>query len=485
MATSWKAIAINIDYEDPINWTNQVPDFTSAAFFGGSTITNILDNSGTELDVGEWVFSAGAPNYNFTIRSDGAFITTLTFVGGGIMLNGSSVIITISPTAQLFFINTSSAGNAVIDDNSLIELNDFSTLGSASINIGFEPDNKNPKIEFAQQSSAGNATITNHNELFFFDHSSAGSAMITSYTNTSHSYAMEFHDYSSAGNAIIVNYALLNFFENSNAGSATINTLAGGKTLFEDNSDGDNAQLNTDSASTVDFSNTSGPADDNRVTVGSIAGAGTYLLGADQLTVGGNGLSRTVSGPVEDGGSNGGTGASLVKVGPGTLTLSHARNTYSGGTTLEQGVLDLAAVRAAGSGPIIFAGKAKVVKVVIEKTALSGHVFGNPIDSFAVHDALDLAGFKFHADATAKYHPATHLLTVHSGHFTDKFTLFSPQGKHFTLANDRHGGTLVTLTSPPVAATIASNSSHDTGGEHAAVDLAISASHLGDFLLVG
>jgi autotransporter-associated beta strand protein len=444
MPTSWNAVATNIDYGDPINWINNVPDFTSAAFFGSSTITNILDNSGTALNVGEWVFYAGAPNYNFTIRSDGIFITTLTFVGGGIMLNGGSVSITVTPTSGLAFINTSSASSANIVDNGTVTLSDFSTLGSASVTVEFA-GNKNSRMAFSQQSSAGNATITNDNVLFFFDNSSAGNAKITNNTNTSHSYAMEFRDSSSAGNATIVNYAVLNFFETSTAGNAIINTLAGGKTLFEDNSDGANAQFTTDSASTVDFSQSSGPAGNDRLTVGSIAGAGTYLLGADQLTVGGNGFSR-VSGLVEDGGSNGGSGASLVKVGPGTLTLSHAGNTYSGGTTIEQGAFEVAAIGAAGPGAITFAtaGRTKAT-LEIDNAALSAHHFANPIDNIGKHDLLDLTGLHFHPGARATYHRANHHLTVQSGGVTDTLTLLSPHGTHFATASDHHGGTDVFL----------------------------------------
>ena len=231
MATSWKTVATNFDYGDPINWTNNVPDFTSAAFFGSSTITDILDNSGTALNVGEWVFNAGAPSYNFTIRSDGMFITTLTFVGGGIMLNGGSASITVTPTSGLAFINTSSASSANIVDNGTMTLSDFSTLGSASVTIEFA-GNKNSRMDFSQQSSAGNATITNDNALFFFDNSSAGNAQITNNTNPSHSYTMEFFGHSSADNATIVNYAVLDFFETSTAGNAIIDTLAGGITLL-------------------------------------------------------------------------------------------------------------------------------------------------------------------------------------------------------------------------------------------------------------
>jgi autotransporter-associated beta strand protein len=54
--------------------------------------------------------------------------------------------------------------------------------------------------------------------------------------------------------------------------------------------------------------------------------------------VGSNGLSTTVSGVIADGGGLGGTGASLVKTGAGTLTLAGA-NTYTGVTTVNAGTL--------------------------------------------------------------------------------------------------------------------------------------------------
>jgi autotransporter-associated beta strand protein len=200
---------------------------------------------------------------------------------------------------------------------------------------------------------------------------------------------------------------------------------------------GGNAQLNTDAGGEVHFEFSAGPFGDGRLTAGSIAGAGTYHLGADQLTV----LSGSVSGLID------GAGGSLVKVGPGTLTLSGAHNTYSGGTTIEQGAFEVAAIGAAGTGPITFAntGKAKVT-LDIDNAALSGHVFAsNPIDNFGKHDYLDLTGLHFHAGATATYHKASHHLTVHSGTVADTLTLLSPHGTHFATASDHHGGTDVFL----------------------------------------
>src|SRR6185437_14646392 len=102
--------------------------------------------------------------------------------------------------------------------------------------------------------------------------------------------------------------------------------------------------ITNNAGGSVDFSLGIGPAGDNKLSAGSIAGAGNFYLGADELTVGGNNLSTTVSGVISDCGagldclSAGATGGSLVKVGTGTLTLSGA-NIYTGATTVNGGTL--------------------------------------------------------------------------------------------------------------------------------------------------
>src|SRR4029077_9866120 len=124
---------------------------------------------------------------------------------------------------------------------------------------------------------------------------------------------------STAGNATITNNSNMQFFSNSTAGLARLINNAG---------------------ATVDFSFGTGPNNDHKLGAGSIAGAGAYFLGADELTVGGNNLSTTASGVISDCGPTGGeclanpaTGGSLVKVGTGTLTLA-AIDTYTGATTV-------------------------------------------------------------------------------------------------------------------------------------------------------
>jgi hypothetical protein len=125
--------------------------------------------------------------------------------------------------------------------------------------------------------------------------------------------------------------------------------------------------------------------------------------------------------------------------------------------------------------------------LAIDNAALIGHVFANPIDLFAKHDVLDLTGLKFHAGATATYHKASHHLTVHSGHVTDTFTLLSPHGTLFAVANDGHGGSKVTLkqlppvTSLPTASVAPSVASHDLVVEHSGTN-GPDSNHFSDLL---
>jgi autotransporter-associated beta strand protein len=309
----------------------------------------------------------------------------------------------------------------------------------------------------------------------------AGSAQIFNFGT------LEFLNSSSASGAVIDNFLSLQFFNSSNAGAAVIHTFGfGAKTAFVPDgvslstATGGSAQFVTDIGGVVDFSGTLGPDSLGHVTAGSIAGAGTYKLGRDQLTIGLNGLSTEVSGPIEDGGDYGGSGASLVKVGPGTLKLSHAGNTYTGGTTIEQGTLYLDAIGAAGPGAIAFVGRATLR---IENAALSGHVFASPIEFFGKRDSIDLAGLHFHTGATTTYRKASHHLTVHSGHVTDTLLLLSPHGTHFIAANDGHGGTKVTLDSPGAAAHgSALLAGHDLGPGGSAGDHTASGAHMSDFL---
>jgi autotransporter-associated beta strand protein len=326
----------------------------------------------------------------------------------------------------------------------------------------------------------GSCHILNYNGVFFDGTSSTGAASIDNFSFVA--FGSSPTDTCTAGNSTITNErgALTSFAAFSQAGNATIVTLSGGATEFYFNSTGGNAQFITEAGGFVDFSPSKGPDGLGHIAAGSIAGAGTYKLGSDALSVGSNGLATSVSGLITDGGIFGGSGASLHKVGAGMLTLSHADNGYTGGTFLAAGALDLAAVGAAGPGAITFDGTAALE---LANAALSHHALGNPIDDFAHHDVIDLTGLKFHAGAAATYHPGSHRLTVHSGTVTDTLMLVSPAGTHFHVAKDAHTGTKVTLASASLHALALDG--RDWGAAHPATDLADGshpAAHAADFL---
>jgi autotransporter-associated beta strand protein len=409
----WLAAPPSSDFNDAANWTPAtVP--TGTASFGTSTGTNITFANNTTL--GGWTFNAGASNYSFTNNY------FLIFAGAGIVVNGGSVSITSgnslsfanSSTAGsasvinnmfLQFANSSTAGSASIANNSVLEFFDTTTAGNASITnngsgyfysgstAGSASITNNNLLQFANSSAAGSASITNNNLVQFANISTASSASIT---NNS---VLEFFDTSTAGNAIITNSSFLLFFHGSTAGNADItnngalefyatstsgsasilnngsvyfygSNTAGSASITNNNylqfagrSTAGNASITNGGAGALtDFSGSHGPLNNGVLSAGSIAGNGEFYLGANQLTVGGNNLSTTVSGVISDCGpsgvncnSVGATGGSLIKAGTGTLTLSGS-NIYTGTTTVDAGTLNVTGALAVSSPVSVNAG---------------------------------------------------------------------------------------------------------------------------------
>jgi hypothetical protein len=252
------------EYTATYNWAEGVlPTNKDAAFFNGANVTSVVVSSSVE--VGEWVFNAAGYEYTVQLLSE-PHRTDVLFYGAGIVVNGGLADIVVGQGSGTFPLS-----------NALSFLN-YSTGSSASISI-----------------LSG--------QVYFEDVSTSGSANIVIYSG---SYLL-FADYSFAG-------------------TATIHTLVGGIADFAGNSSAGSAQLINDAGGDVIFESL-GPAIDHKLTAGSIAGAGTYHLGSDQLTVGLKGVSTNVSGLID------GSGGSLV-IRAGSLTLSNAGNTFSADTTL-------------------------------------------------------------------------------------------------------------------------------------------------------
>ena len=205
----------------------------------------------------------------------------------------------------IFFLNSSSAASAHITNQFGTTFfgtpggTDSSTAGNATIT------NNNGGTIFAAMTNAGTAHITNVNGggTEFFEKASAASATIVNNNGGFTSFGSLGADAPTAGHATITNNSggETDFNTFSTAGNATIITNSGGSVTFFDTSTGGNAQFITNGAGFVDFSGSVGPGFDGRITAGSIAGSGTYYIGAgNTLIVGSNNLSTTVSGVIAD-----------------------------------------------------------------------------------------------------------------------------------------------------------------------------------------
>jgi len=356
--------------------------FNNNASAAGSTITNggglqfnNASTAGTTANITNQ--NGGTITFANTATGGGGGFTNQ--VGGQITFNDSSSAGTTASyinSGQITFNNTSSGGGANFNNSGgQIFFNNGSTAGTAHLT-----NNGAGVVTFTGTSSAGSAVITNNGtgKILFDGTSSAGSAHITN-----SGFLLNFLLSSTAGNAEITNNTVLNFIHTSTAGNAAINNNSGGTVFFAnlstagsaaitnngggvvrffDNSTGGNAAITNNAGGVVDFSRSTGPAGTSQLSSGSIAGAGNFYLGANQLTVGGNNMSTTVSGVISDCGAGGAAcsnpgaaGGSLVKVGTGTLTLSGI-NTYTGATTINGGSLEVDGAIANTSGVTVNSG---------------------------------------------------------------------------------------------------------------------------------
>jgi len=319
------------DYNNPANWSpNTVPGSSGTATFGATSGPNISFSAFATEAVGGWNLTSAAPAYRFDNSS------ILTFNGAGIVINGGSA--TISNAGTIIFLNASTAGSATITNSHSLQFSNASSAGNATIN-------NNNVLRFFNTSTGGSATLNNSGLIEFWDSSTTGGATLSNNAGAT----VGFFNASTAGSATIHNSGLIEFSNSSTAGGATINNSS---TIdFFNSSDGASAVLtNTGAAAVVDFSASNGAAGNHNLSVGSLAGAGNFYLGANALTLGSNNASTTVSGVISDCGATGQecfqfahqppavTGGSLIKVGTGTLTLS-GTNAYTGPTTVSAGSL--------------------------------------------------------------------------------------------------------------------------------------------------
>ncbi|MCB8823364.1 autotransporter-associated beta strand repeat-containing protein, partial [Microvirga rosea] len=334
------------------------------------TAAAMIKLGGNHLTVGgplNTTFAGGIVSTGGGLTKQGAGTLTLsgvsTYTGGTIVNSGTLVaaasgalgsgsVIVNGDMALLGYVGAGVAAAAApitLNDSSRLTFGNGASAGSSTITIAADATpSLGAGLEFTQTSTAGDAHISNalapaYSGVTFRDSSSAGSATIQNGNGS----VTSFQNGSTAASATITNLGngATSFEGSSSAGSATITNQATGRTYFSFNATGGNARVVNDAGGLLDISGLTSAG----TTFGSIEGAGTFALGAKNLTVGSNNLNTTVSGTIN------GVGGLLTKVGTGTLTLS-GTNTYSGGTSVLTGTLEIQNGAALGSGGVTLNG---------------------------------------------------------------------------------------------------------------------------------
>jgi autotransporter-associated beta strand protein len=333
--------------------TGGLINFSAASNFGTGAITlnggGLQWATGTTTDISGQGISLGAAGGTFdtngnsvtlasAITGPGGLTKTGGLASGQLILTGSNsysggTTILSEGLLQLGTVGTRGKIVGAVNNDSFLVIVNADTSGMTSIvNTAFGAGTR-----FQNDSSAGALAISNVNGSVtaFQDTSTAGAATIVSSS-----------DAGAAQDSATV------FLDNSSAGTATIVAGNRGQTIFVDTASGGQARFVTNAGGAFIIA----PLTSGGTTAGSIEGAGTYVLGSKQLTVGSNNLSTTVSGVIADSllGYSG-TGGSLVKVGTGALTLS-GNNLYTGGTTVSGGLINFTSANNFGTGAVTLNG---------------------------------------------------------------------------------------------------------------------------------
>ena len=397
-SATWSSNPLTGDWNTATNWVpNTIPNGTSdIATFGMSKVTDVV-NSDLIVNLDSLVFSPGASQYtisaldNIELYGPGVVNNSgilQSFVAGAFFFKNSAsageMVNFTTVGGDFFFENASSAGSGSFDvasgdHQAFMDFFDDSTAGDATINAS-----DSAVIEFFDNSTGGNSTLnlssaafvtfdgsnnaehmtatciggagTFSSQMDFQVVSSAGEGSFTTIGGSTigeHGSFILFDDAATADNAtFVINGGMgrglsatgLLFLDTSTAANANITANGGvggskgGMVTFEDASTGGTATIALNGNAKLDISTHNPPG----VAIGSLAGAGSVLLGANTLTIGSNNQSTTFSGVIQ------GTGG-MSKTGTGTLTLSGA-NSYSGGTTVSAGLLNVSNTTGSGTG---------------------------------------------------------------------------------------------------------------------------------------
>jgi autotransporter-associated beta strand protein len=458
-SATWSSNPTSGDWNTAANWIPQtVPNSTTdVATFGRSNVTDVI-NSDVIVNLDSLIFSSGSSQYTITAMDNIAFYGTgivngsgvmQSFVAGVFIFNNSATagdMVSFTTNGGDFFFNdTSSAGSGTFDITSgdlqaAMLFWNSSTAGDATINASASSD-----IDFLDSSTGGNATLNLSTAAFavfaesndaehmngncvggagqfssqidFEGSSDAGDGTYTTVGGSTSGEAGAFILLDSIATAnsatFIINGGMgagltateLFFMDTATAANANITADGGvdgsngGAVVFTNKSKGGKASITLNGNAALDVTMHNAPG----VTIGSLSGKGSVLLGANTLTIGSNNQSTAFSGVIQDSGG-------VTKSGSGTLTLTGS-STYTGNTTVTGGMLGVNNRRGSGTGSGsvnvqagTLAGKGIISGPVAIGTGSGIGAFLAPAAGSNVQAVLTIqSALTFNADATYAY----------------------------------------------------------------------------------
>ncbi len=369
-SATWNLNPTSGEWSTASNWTpvtipNQVSD---TATFAQSNITDI-STTGAPSNLDGIVFTLDASAFTISLAD-----TNILLISGAGIINNSGKTQQFSvPNYNCDFLNGATAGENIqyvieVSDSQAGGIAFFDSASAGQASYFIEPSQNqfvgDGSVLFLEDSTADRASFTISGGgvnptvggiVTFLGKSSAGAATFNALGSTLSG---------TSGGRVF-------FKESSNAGASTLVATAGsgggagGLIYFEKSARGTTGRAEVFGNGSLDISGVG--AQRAQVAIGSLEGSGNVFLGANKLSVGSNGLSTKFSGVIADsGGLTTGTGGSLEKVGTGKLFLRNA-NSYSGGTTVESGILIVSNSNGSvtGAGPVQVKGGMLVGQGVI------------------------------------------------------------------------------------------------------------------------
>ena len=314
--------------------------------------------------------TVSAGELSFGLAGGVAFGNSITMGAGARLTSAGNM--TLSPasvlTLDLTGLNSSSA--AVIQSGGTLS---FSTEGTLTLTISGVDQTMENDYRLIAADSFGTLTASN----FSFDSSSL---------SEDYTYALEL-----SGNTLYLRVKALGEALNWNGGSAGTWTATGGSAIWLDK---DGTAIVYDASKSANFEDLAGISASAVTIDGNVSSARlTVNNGETAYTFTGTGTLVDGTGPM-----------SLIKRGEGVLTIENTgANTFSGGTTIMAGTLNLNVVQGLGTGTVTLNGGELVLNTegTTGLVATNNIIFGGGTFTYGTGAAQDISGLIDAAASTA------------------------------------------------------------------------------------